>query len=214
MHTSWMRNGIGRMRNAIGPAMLLMLIGGCVDSPPGRITETQELRDKLEAQQRLVVARDEQIQQQAKIVQELQGLSGERTLDRLVHVQGIELATLSGGYDDNRDGIDEGVVAYLSLRDQEGDLIKATGSVHVRLLDLANPPEGQLIGETRLGPAELRPLWYGRGMTYHYTIKVLWLGGAGRAPHKTVTVLVSFTELLSGRTFDLQKAVEVTGAGG
>ncbi|MBN2563855.1 MAG: hypothetical protein JXQ75_23315 [Phycisphaerae bacterium] len=185
---------------------------GCGGGAPGLVTENQELRDKVEAQQRLLVARDEQIQDQARHIQELQGLTGERSLDRLVHVARIELERLTGGYDDDRDGVDDGVVAYVRLIDQDGDTIKAAGSVRVRLLDLAKPPDSQLVGDVELGPEELRPAWYGRFLTSHYTIKVPWAHGAQRAEHKSITVLVRFTDLLTGQVFEAQQAVEVSGS--
>ena len=54
-------------------------------------------------------------------------------------------------------------------------------------------------------------LWYGR-LASHYTIKVPWAKGLERAPHKSVTVSVGFTDYLTGRYFGYQQAVEVKGA--
>lgn len=183
------------------------------DTDSTRITEIQQLRDKLEAQQRTLVAKDEEILAQSAHIQELQGLSGDRTLERLIHVNRVEFASLTGGYDDDRDGFHEGIIAYLRLIDQDGDTIKAAGSVHLRLLDLAKPPETQLVGELRLGPEELRKLWYGRFSTGHYTLKVPWAGGVKHAEHKAITIYARFTDLLTGRTFDVQQVAEVAGAG-
>ncbi len=189
---------------------------GCgPETPPGTVTELQRLRDQVISLNQRLVSREEQIREQAQRIQELQNLSGERTLDRLVHVQRVEIDRLSGGYDDDRDGVDDGVVVYLRLLDAEqgGDAIKAAGSVGVRLLDLAQAPESQLVGQVHLSSEQLRPMWYGRFLTSHYTIKVPWADDKIRPTQKTVTVLVHYTDLLTGKTFQAQGTVEVRGVG-
>lgn len=175
------------------------------------MTEIQHLEEQVAALQRKLVFKDEHIQDQSRIIQELRGLGGERTLDRLVSVARIELGSLSGGYDDDHDGVDEGVVVYLQLLDRDGDAIKATGSVQIRLYDLANPVGSQLMGEVSLGSEALRQHWYGRFMTYHYTVRVPWGGGAARAAHKSITVHARFSCLLSGQTSETQEVVDVSG---
>lgn len=200
-----------------GLGLLGVLVGaGCGSATqPGTATELQRLRDQIINLNQQLSARQEQVREQALRIQELQGLSGERTLDRLVHVRRIEMDRLSGGYDVDRDGVHEGVVVYLRLLDAEqgGDAVKAAGSVRVRLLDLARPPESQTIGEIHLSPEQLRPLWYGRFLTSHYAVRVPWAGRDARPTQKTITVLVYYTDLLTGQTFNIQGSVEVQGLG-
>ncbi|HVP11308.1 MAG TPA: hypothetical protein VMV94_09005 [Phycisphaerae bacterium] len=192
---------------------LCIVAAGCNGTKPdSRITQIQQLQDKTQEQARLLAQKDEQLAAQSKRIQELQGLTDERSLDNLVHVASIEIDRLSDGYDDEHTGVDQGVVVYLRLLDRDGDAIKATGNVRVRLLDLAKPEGAQLVGEVSLDAAALRPLWYGRLLTYHYTIRVPWSAGAKRVEHKSITVIVDFTDLLSGKTFTTQKVVEVNGA--
>ncbi|MFH1420068.1 MAG: hypothetical protein ABII12_17475 [Planctomycetota bacterium] len=203
---------------SILPAMVLGLAlpmgAACNDQGRAdpRITQIQELQDKAAAQARRIVEKDEAILAQAARIRELQNLEGARSIENLIHVTRIELAPLSGGYDDDGDSVDEGVVAYVRLLDQDGDVIKATGGVRVRLIDLSNPEGQQLVGGLALDAAGLKPLWFGRLLTSHYTIKVPWADGAKRAEHKSITVHVTFTDLLSGEVFETQKAVEVRGA--
>ncbi len=178
-----------------------------------RLTQIQELEDENASLRRQLVAKDEAIGDQAQRIQALQGLQGERSVDSLIHVSNIEVHTLSGGYDDDHDGVDECVKVYLRLLDQDGEAIKAAGTVHIRLLDLANPPTSQLVGEVRLTADEMRPLWFGRFLTAHYTIRVPWADGAERAEHKSITVVARFTDLLTGQSFSTQAVVEVNGAG-
>jgi hypothetical protein len=196
-------------------ALAVGLVSGCdgTASDAHRVTEIQELRSEIERQQRQLTSKDEQIRDQDRIIQELRDLGGERSLNRLVHVSRVELGSLSGGHDEDGDGVDESVRLYLRLRDQDGDLVKVAGSAHVRLFDLANPEGSQLVGEVELDPDQLRQTWHGRFLTYHYTITLPWAGGADRAAHPSITIHVRFTGLLTGRTCETQEVVEVRGAG-
>jgi hypothetical protein len=188
--------------------------GGCNgQSSDPRIAEVQQLEDRIEQQGRAIAQKDEQLAAQAKRIQELQNLSGERAIESLVHVDKIEIERLSGGYDDNHDGIDEGVVVYLRILDKEGDAIKAAGGAKVQILDLSQPEGARTVAEVSLDAAALRPMWFGRLMTYHYTIKVPWPSGS-RPAAKSLTARVEFTELLSARTFEAQAAVELHAAAG
>lgn len=184
--------------------------GGC-NGDSDHVKQIQDLKDQVVEQRRRLAAKDELLRTQADHIQQLQQLGGERSLDRLVHVSGIELARLSGGYDADEDGVDDGVRVYLRLRDGDGDAIKATGSVRVTLTDLALPAASQQVGFIELGPEALRPLWYGRFASYHYTIEVPWSDGAGRPAHKSIVVRVQFTDLLTGQAFEIQEVVEVVG---
>ncbi len=196
---------LGALLAAAGP--------GCngQDRADARVTQIQELRDKVEQQGRAIAQKDEQLAAQGRRIQELQGLTAEQSIENLVRVDRIEIERLSGGYDEDHDGVDEGVVVYLRLLDKEGDAIKAAGSANLQLLDLSRAEGPRTVGEVRLDPAALRPMWFGRLMTYHYTIRIPWSGGAARPSSKSVTVRVEFTELLSGKTFEAQAVVEVSG---
>lgn len=214
-----MTTGISLVRrSALWTAALAALAGvgmGCNGQVGGdaRIAQIQELEDRVEQQGLAISQKDEQLAVQAKRIQELQGATAEQAIENLVHVDKIEIERLSGGYDDDHDGIDEGVVVYLRLLDKEGDAIKAAGSARVRLLDLSRPDGSHTVGEVALEAAALRPMWFGRLMTYHYTIKVPWSGGSEPLGARTVTVRVEFTELLSGKTFEAQSVVEASPAG-
>ncbi|MFQ5410646.1 MAG: hypothetical protein ACE5EC_00045 [Phycisphaerae bacterium] len=193
---------------------LTLFLGGCgMDAAmkdSARLTKIQALEDKVAAQTRLLVQKDEQLRDQAEMIQSLQNLPRGLKLADLIHVDRIDIANLSGGYDDDGDGIDDGVRVYLQPSDQHGGALRATGKVHVRLYDLNNPPESQSVGEIKLEPEELAPLWYGRFLTSHYTLKVPWSAGAKSAPHRKITVVATFTDLLSGRSFETQALVEVS----
>lgn len=193
-------------------AVMAIGLAGCL---PGQgadphITQIQELEDKVQAQDRQLVQQRGQIAEQAREIQTLQGLGDEARLARLVHVDKITLESLSGGYDDDRNGIDEGAVAYLRLLDHDGDVIKAAGSAVMEVYDLAAAESERQVAYLELGPDELAATWFGRFMTSHYTLKAPWKSGNGPA-HKTLTIVVRFTELLTGKAFEAQLTAQVNG---
>ncbi len=200
-------------------AMLLASGTGC--PPPSeemrqsadRISEVQRLQDENILLKSQLAKRDDQISDMAKSIEALRGLEGDKRLENIVHVNRIDIERLSGGYDENLDGIDDGVVVYLMLYDQFGGALRAAGSARITLLDLSDPASARVIGEAALGHEELGQLWYGAFLTSHYTIKVPWSGGTSRPPVRNVTIVASFTDLLTGRTFEAQRAVAVKGYG-
>jgi hypothetical protein len=190
----------------------LLGLTGCfpAEKADSRITQIQQLEDRVQAQDRELIQQKSQIAEQARQIQTLQGLSEPDRLARLIHVDKIRLQSLSGGYDDNRDGIDDGAVAYLQLLDGQGDVIKAAGSVVMEVYDLAAPDSERQVLMHQLGPEELAATWFGRFMTSHYSIKAPWPSGQIPA-HKSLTIVVRFTELLTGESFEVQQPVQVKG---
>jgi hypothetical protein len=195
--------------------LLISCATGCDDmNGQSRVSEAADLEDKLINQARVIAQKDDQLRDQAAVIQELRSLDGPKRLDQLVTVDRIDLERLSGGYDDDRDGRPDGLVLYLKLYDKEGDVLKAAGKVSIRVMDLAQPDGHQLLGQVELDGDALRPLWFGRLMTSHYTIKLPWSNLGGSLPsHNQLTVLVSFTDLLTGRSHSLQKVLTVDGLG-
>ena len=182
--------------------LLIFWAAGCENPGQSQVSETAKLEDKLIKQARVIAQQDDQLKDQAAVIQELRAIDGPNRLDQLVTVDRIDLERLSGGYDDDRDSRPDGLVLYLKLFDKEGDVLKAAGKVSVRVMDLALDSEA------------LRSLWFGRLMTSHYTIKLPWEKLGGSPPsHNQLTVLVSFTDLLTGRSHSLQKVLTLDGLG-
>lgn len=196
--------------------LLFAALNGCDNlNDSSNVAEVARLEDKLVNQARLMAQKDDQLRDQADLIQELRSLDGRDRLERVITVDHIDLERLSGSYDDDRDGRPDGLVLYLRLYDKDGDVLKAAGKVSIRVMDLALPDGRQTLGEIELDVDALAKVWYGRFMTSHYTIKLPWsrLGG-GPPVHNQLTVLVSFTDLLTGKGHSLQKALTVDGLGG
>jgi len=192
-------------------------MGGCPGGgAPGGTSERtriQELSDTVATQSRQIEMQREQIDELSSRLQRVQTMSPDQKLELLPHVVKVQLASLSGGYDDNHDGIDDGIVLYINPIDQEGDIIKAAASAQVRLLNLEADGEAQLVGQTSLDATQMRSLWFGK-LGAHYTVKVPWSGGRTRPPAAAITAVLSFQDYLTGKVFPLQQVFRVTGAGG
>ncbi|RIK66730.1 MAG: hypothetical protein DCC66_12840 [Planctomycetota bacterium] len=202
--------GACRMRPHLAGAIAfgLALAGfGCDTRTDAHITQIQELEDKLAAQGRSLAEKDAALAQQAAEIQRLRGMDDRARFDRLVRVDRIDLDRLSGAYDENNDGVPDGIVLYLRLYDAENDVLKAAGSLRVALYDLSLPDGQQALIRMDYSADELKPLWFGRFMTSHYTLR-LPFGPAFRRPAgQTVTAVVVFTDLLTGRSFETQRAL-------
>jgi len=183
-------------------------------TPEGeRLQQIQRLQDELEQCQRAKAAGDDSLFELQQQIERLNETRLGKAFDVLPRVQRIEPAPLSGGYDENNDGIDEGVVVYLSCVDEDGDAVKAMGRVQVQLFDLSAASERVSVGEVDLPPKELRKNWYGRVASQHYAIKCPWANEAKRPPAKSITAKVTFIEYLTGRVLEWQGAFDVAGFG-
>ena len=190
----------GRITTAIA---VLASLSGCTDMPVARYNEVQqELLEVRESNRRLetqLADRDAAIrnlQEQIAVLRETGA-----PLDDLVVPVSIELDRLSGGYDkDGRPG-DDGIVLYIRPMDKDGSVLKVAGTVHVKLYDLQNPPDRNLLAECRFDAQETRSLWFGRLMTNHFTIRCPF---PHPPVHDRITAEVTFTDLLTGRPLHAQ----------
>jgi hypothetical protein len=207
-------SGSSRVARWGGSALFLFACAaGCQDpNSSAGVTKSSELEDKVIQQARAISQKDDQLKAQAAVIQELRATDGSKRMDQIITVDRIDLESLSGGYDDDRNGKPDGLVLYLKLFDSEGDVLKATGKVSVRVVDVAMDPGNQQLGQADFDYEALKPLWYGRMMTSHYTIKLPWSKLGGSPPkHDQLTVMVTFTDLLTGRGHEIQKVLKIEG---
>jgi hypothetical protein len=208
-----MTRSVGLFRRGVrGGAVVALcaVFSGCqTERADSRLTRIQELEDRVQKQARRLVDQEEELSAAARTIQELRGLEGSRRLERLVHVARIEIERLSGGYDDNRDGVDDGVVVYIQPKDADGDVIKAAGSVKVEIFDVTQPSGPQVIGKVELSPDATRKAWFSKLLGAHYRIQVPWAADALSPERSKVTVTVHFTDLLSGETFEAHHIADV-----
>jgi hypothetical protein len=117
-------------------------------------------------------------------------------LSRLFTVHGIEFGRLTGIGDD-------GVLkVYIVPTDDAGQPLKAAGSFVIEAFDLANK-DNSLIAHCEFNLDQARTSWFGQALLYTYVLTCSFPAPA----HPDVTLKVSFTDALTGRTFTAQKVV-------
>jgi hypothetical protein len=129
--------------------------------------------------------------------------------EQRIRVESIGTGRYTGGFDENNDGCDDGINIYLLLRDQYGDVIKAAGQVRVELWDLAAPEAQRLWAKWQFNAEELQERWLTGLISRHYKLTLHWPDG--KIPHhKNLTLKLTFIEIQTGRSFELQKMVTVS----
>ena len=130
--------------------------------------------------------------------------------DLLIVPERIELASLSGGYDDDGQVGDDGIVLYVQPIDRDQHVVKAAGTLTVKLIDpLKNPPERIEFAKYHFDVQHTRKLWYGRLMTQHFTVKCPWPQGHLPA-HDEIVAHVVFTELITGKSLTAIDTFKIT----
>ena len=163
------------------------------------LQETQEKASKLEHQ-----LADEQatVRSLQDRVATARGLNPDELKQLAVPVR-IQLASQSGGYTEGDKPGHVGVVLYIQPIDQDGDVVKAIGSLRVTLLDLTEPTSPQVFATYDFDVPTMKTLWYGRLMTNHFTVRCPW--PPGEAPtFNRITAVVEFTDLLTGRVLTIE----------
>jgi hypothetical protein len=170
--------------------------------------ELQLTREKVGRLEATRVEQQETIGTLQARLAELRNMDG-GDMDKLVFPVRLELANLSGGYDDDGEAGDDGMHLFIQPIDADQHVVKCAGTLKVQLYDLANADGEQLIFEDSYDLATTRSLWYGRLWTHHFTVRCPW--PAGRLPgHQEITARVVFTDLLTGRSLGAQEVYKVT----
>ena len=189
--------------------LLLVLAGGCEDvlrSDNSMRTELSELRTESAQLQQQNIEQREQIDKLQERMTQLRGFD-EGRLEHLVRAEKIEFGRFSRAYDDDKDGVDDGVVIYLLVRDQQGDVIKAAGEVEIEVWDLAAEEGEQQLGQWRFDFETLGKYWLSGALADHYKFKSAWQ--AGKKPtHANLTVKLVFKDALEGKVFEVNKLIE------
>jgi len=169
--------------------------------------DVQRLQNQVGRLEREAVSNAQLIADQKKQITRLQQL-GRKRLDLLYHPVKLDVEQLSGGFDNDKVPGDDGVIVYLRPMDEMGDAVKVAGDIRIELLDLANPDGQHLLGEYIVSAETAKEMWYGRFLTYHYTIRCPWLKGPPK--HPTVLIRATFIDYLTGAELTATREVRVT----
>lgn len=189
---------------------LLVFAAGCEggSTTAVRLQQVQQLTAEKQRLQRELEKSRAQNQQLKEQVAVLSKLGGERRAERLNHIKEIRIGKYTNFYDKDKDGTAETLIVYVQPVDETGDVFKAAGSVEVQLWDLnAANAKGAMLGEWTVQTDELKKLWFATMITinYRFTFNV---AGIVKDFTRPLTVKITFTEYLTGRTFTEQKVIK------
>jgi len=189
----------------------LCVVAGCENANSIRtplveqIGNLTEQNKQLENQLEQIRAENKQLTKQIHV---LSGLPEEVKGENLYRLQKIEIGKYTGFFDKDDDGKKEKLIVYIKPIDEEGDIIKATGTVDVQLWDLDSSEADQaLIGQWHVEPDELKKLWFATIVTINYRL-TFGIADKVKSFDEPLTVKVTFTDYLSGKVFKEQKVIK------
>lgn len=195
-------------RRSLPPTLALIacVICGCGETAVLELRrENDRLKDELSQKQQEVLAQHATIQELNQQLTVVRAFKPD-DLQKIYFPEKLEIATLTGGEDyDGRPG-DDGVSVYLKPVDRDGDVIKVAGDIRVELFDLSKPSDN-LIAKVHVPVEQAGKMWYGKLMTYHYTVRVPWQKGPPASPD--LTVRATFVDYLTQRVLTAQTVVKV-----
>lgn len=183
---------------------LLVAAAGCQSAIEKEVKTLRDEKKQLQSQVEQAKSENEQLQ---KHVQLLLGLKPETKLEDIYSVRQINLGRYTGLYEKNKTGRKDTLIVYVQPVDQNGDAIKASGSVDVQLWDLSRKETESLLDEWHINPDEVKGLWVGTLMKYNYRL-TFDVADKIEGLKDPLTVKVIFTDYLTGKAFTEQKVVK------
>jgi hypothetical protein len=190
----------------LGATLLLLLSAGCADTSVVELRrQNTQLKDQLAQKDHDLVAQQTQIHELNSQLATARAFTKD-DLQKIFFPDKLEIDSLSGGENyDNNPG-DDGVTVYLKPIDRDGDVIKVAGDIRIELFDLSKAGDN-LIAKVHVPVEQVSKMWYGKLMTYHYTVRVPWQKGPPSNPE--VTVRATFVDYLTQRVLTAQTVVKV-----
>jgi outer membrane murein-binding lipoprotein Lpp len=189
---------------------LAALVAGCESSAIQKNPLAEKV-DKLSQEKRELMRHIEHIESTNKDLQKqintLHGLEEDVKLKDLCDLQSVRITKHTNLFDKDKNGTKETLIVYIQPIDQDGDIIKAPGDVHVQLLDLDKDKDPALLGKWHITPSKLRKLWFNTLLKTHYRL-TFDVSDKVENPDKTLTVMLTFTDYLTGKVFEEQKLIK------
>jgi len=191
--------------------LAVMILGGCDPQAAPKAVPDQHPQVSMKAKITRLEAEVASLRranaEKARQIEALQNLPADR-MKLMFTVTKVEIGRYSAGRDlDGKTGHD-GVRVYLTPKDRDGHTIKAAGSVSVRLFDLARDGDN-LLARCDFPADKIARHWVAGLGSHHYRFDCPW----PRPPTTgEVTLRVTFTDLLTGKSHTAQRTLKVTPA--
>ena len=182
-------------------AVIICFFAGCENAQEGALVV-----DEMEALRVENVQLSEELAESREQIQVLSGLKPEVRLENVYDLQAVKLMRFTNLYDKDKDGKREKLIVYLKPEDEEGDAVKASGTVDVELWDLARGEGEALVGKWHVDAQGLRQQWFTTMIAANYRL-IFDVGGLVEGDEELV-VKVVFTDYLSGKVFREQKVIK------
>lgn len=189
--------------------IFLILVTGCAkpeekESIAVQIEQLTQEKSELQKQIEQSEKENEQLKQQ---VQVLSGLPENVKLENLNRLENIKIGRYTGFFDKDDDGKKEKLIVYIQPTDEQGDGLKAAGTVEIQLWDLSKTNGQAMLGQWKVEPDELKKLWFETLVSIYYRL-TFDVADIVESLEEPPTVKVTFTDYLTGKVFNEQKVIK------
>ena len=206
-------NGVNAIRYtlyAILAGCPLVIAAGCESTnakiPPAEQIQTLR-REKIELARQFEKSKLEN-KDLKKQIQVLSGLPPGVKPENLYRLQSIKITKYTDFYDKDKDGKKEKLIVYIQPIDEDGDIIKAVGTVDVRLQDPNKNDDQALLGQWHVEPNKLKKLWFAGFISANYKLTFDVADKIDKLK-EPLLVKVSFTDYLTGNVFNEEKLIRI-----
>ncbi len=195
---------------AVLALLLFQVFSGCQTADQERLMAMRRQMVELETENEKLLNQFHQYQSENerlhKRLARLTEIREKIKAEDIYNLRRVSLGRYTSLFDQSRDGQVDTLLVYIQPMDEQGDIIKAAGSVSVSLWDL-NGEESLRLGQWEIGYQELRHKWFASVMTTNYRLKfdITEIIETFDSP---LTLRVTFTDYLSGRKFEMQRLLQ------
>lgn len=189
-------------------AVFIFFISACENTDTKKpVSEIDRLRQQNQTLTDRLATAEQQTQQLKKQVQALSAVTDATQPEDIYDLQKIKIWRYTNLYDKDEDGKMESLIVYLQPVDADGDVIKAAGYAEVQLWDLNREEAQALLGTWKISSDEIKKEWYATVLASNYRL-IFDISKIIDNYEKPLTVKVTFTDLLSGKTLTEQRTIE------
>jgi hypothetical protein len=189
---------------------LIHFVAGCESTATPKNPLAKQV-ETLTQDKREMMRQIEQLESKNKDLQKqintLHGLPEDARLKDLYDVQRIKITKHTNFFDKDKDDKKETLIVYIQPVDQDGDIVKAAGTVDIQLLDLDKDKDPELLAKWHVTPTRLRKLWFNALLKTHYRL-TFDVSDKVKSFEEPLTVTATFTDYLSGKVFEEQMLIK------